>query len=54
MKKLPDLVSNAYFLLGQDWIETKKLWDKQGSNIPPVMINCMQQDSDSSQSHVFI
>ena len=37
-EKLPDLVSNAYFLLGQDWIETKKLWDKEGSNIPPVMI----------------
>jgi len=37
-EKLPDLVSNAYFLLGYDWIETKKLWDKKGSQIPPVMI----------------
>ncbi len=37
-EKLPDLISNAYFLLGQDWIETKKLWDKQESKIPPVMI----------------
>ena len=37
-EKLPDLISNAYFLLGQDWLETKKLWDKKGSNIPPVMI----------------
>ena len=37
-EKLPDLIANAYFLLGQDWIETKKLWDKQGSRIPPVMI----------------
>lgn len=37
-EKLPDLISNAYFLLGQDWIETKKLWDEQGSKIPPVMI----------------
>lgn len=37
-EKLPDLVANAYFLLGQDWIETKKTWDKMGSMIPPVMI----------------
>ena len=37
-EKLPDLVTNAYWLLGQDWIETKKRWDKEGSKIPPVMI----------------
>jgi len=37
-EKLPDLVTNAYFLLGQDWIETKRFWDDSGSKIPPVMI----------------
>lgn len=37
-EKLPDLVTNAYWLLGQDWIETKKKWDEAGSKIPPVMI----------------
>ena len=37
-EKLPDLVTNAYFLLGQDWIATKKLWDKMQSQVPPVMI----------------
>ncbi len=37
-EKLPNLVENAYFLLGQDWLETKKAWDKAGSSIPPVMI----------------
>jgi len=37
-EKLPDLVTNAYLLLGQDWIETKKLWDEKGSKVPPVMI----------------
>ena len=37
-EKLPDLVSNAYILLGQDWIETKKFWDEKKSKIPPVMI----------------
>ena len=37
-EKLPDLVTNAYMLLGQDWTETKKEWDKSNSDIPPVMI----------------
>ena len=35
---LPDLVKNAYFLLGQDWIATKQEWDKSNSTVPPVMI----------------
>ena len=35
---LPDLVGNAYWLLGKDWIKTKETWDKHGSIIPPVMI----------------
>ena len=33
---LPDLVSNAYYLLGLDWLETKKAW--QDRPTPPVMI----------------
>ena len=33
---LPDLVTNAYYLLGLDWLETKKLWERQLT--PPVMI----------------
>ena len=37
-EKLPDLVANAYFLLGHDWVETKKAWDEKRSRIPPVMI----------------
>ena len=36
--KLRDLIRNAYMLLGQDWLVTKKRWDKDGSRIPPVMI----------------
>ena len=35
---LPDLVSNAYLLLGYDWRETKKAWDKKKAKTPPVMI----------------
>ncbi len=33
---LPDLIANAYTLLGSDWQETKKLWSDLGT--PPVMI----------------
>ncbi|MEX2171413.1 MAG: DEAD/DEAH box helicase family protein [Pirellulales bacterium] len=35
---LPQLVGNAYYLLGVDWLETKKRWEKEGSPTPPVMI----------------
>ena len=35
---LPDLVKNAYFALGNDWLETKKVWKKEKSQVPPVMI----------------
>jgi type III restriction enzyme len=35
---LPDLVMHAYYLLGKDWLETKKQWKKQGHPTPPVMI----------------
>lgn len=38
-EELPDLVTNAYLLLGQDWSATKKQWDEKGSKIPPVMIS---------------
>ena len=35
---LPDLVTNAYYLLGKDWLETKNRWEKENSKVPPVMI----------------
>lgn len=35
---LPDLVTNAYYLLGQDWRETKSAWEKAKYDTPPVMI----------------
>lgn len=35
---LPDLVVNAYYLLGVDWLEAAKVWEKQGFKTPPVMI----------------
>ena len=35
---LPDLVTNAYYLLGYDWREAAKAWEKAGCHTPPVMI----------------
>ena len=37
-EKLPDLVANAYMLLGYDWLATKTRWAENNSKIPPVMI----------------
>lgn len=35
---LPSLVSNAYYLLGKDWLETANAWAKEGVKTPPVLI----------------
>ena len=35
---LPDLVTNGYYLLGKDWLETAKAWEERGQKTPPVMI----------------
>jgi len=35
---LPDIVTQAYTLLGQDWLETKNDWARVGHPVPPVMI----------------
>jgi type III restriction enzyme len=35
---LPDLVTNAYLLLGTDWLETQRKWKKLRYPTPPVMI----------------
>lgn len=36
---LPDLVTSAYQLLGQDWLEAARAWKAQGLVTPPVMIS---------------
>jgi type III restriction enzyme len=46
---LPDLVTNAYYLLGKDWLETKKDWEKVGHRIPPVMITVANRTETSSR-----
>ncbi|TWU46499.1 BPTD_3080 family restriction endonuclease [Rubripirellula reticaptiva] len=35
---LPDIVTQAYTLLGQDWLETRKDWESVGHPVPPVLI----------------
>ncbi len=35
---LPSLITNAYYLLGYDWRETKRAWEQSGHKVPPVMI----------------
>lgn len=35
---LPDIVTHAYTLLGQHWLETKRDWESVGHPVPPVLI----------------
>jgi len=46
---LPDLVINAYYLLGKDWLETKKAWENAGHKVPPVMITVANRTETSSR-----
>ncbi len=46
---LPDLVTNAYYLLGQDWLEAKNKWDDIGHKVPPVMITVANRVETSAR-----
>ncbi|MDD4431695.1 MAG: DEAD/DEAH box helicase family protein [Bacteroidales bacterium] len=46
---LPDLVSNAYYLLGKDWLETRNSWLKEGHTVPPAMITVANRTETSSR-----
>jgi type III restriction enzyme len=46
---LPDLIKNAYFVLGKDWSETRKEWCKEKSAIPPVMITVCNRTETASR-----
>jgi len=46
---LPDLLTNAYYLLGKDWLETKKRWESEGHQVPPVMITVANRTETSSR-----
>ena len=46
---LPDLLINAYYLLGKDWLVAKEEWEKVGHNVPPVMITVANRTETSSR-----
>jgi len=51
---LPDLVLNAYYLLGYDWRETLKAWRAAGLRTPPVMISvCNRTETAARVKHAF-
>jgi len=51
---LPDLVLNAYYLLGYDWRETWKKWEENGHPTPPVMITvCNRTETAARVKHAF-
>jgi type III restriction enzyme len=51
---LPDLVLNAYYLLGYDWREVWKAWREAGQPTPPVMITvCNRTQTAARVKHAF-
>ncbi|HOP78358.1 MAG TPA: DEAD/DEAH box helicase family protein [Thermogutta sp.] len=53
-ERLPDLVLNAYYLLGYDWRETLKAWQAAGHLTPPVMITvCNRTETAARVKHAF-
>jgi len=46
---LPDLIKNAYLLLGKDWKTTKDSWVQEGHKVPPVMITVANTTYTSSR-----
>ena len=49
---LPDLVLNGYYLLGYDWREAMKAWDKANMPTPPVMITvCNRTETAARVKH---
>ncbi|MFO7726665.1 MAG: hypothetical protein R6V45_14105, partial [Oceanipulchritudo sp.] len=51
---LPDLVLNAYYLLGYDWREAWKAWNEADLPTPPVMITvCNRTETAARVKHAF-
>lgn len=51
---LPDLVLNAYYLLGYDWRETWTAWNEAHLPTPPVMITvCNRTETAARVKHAF-
>jgi len=53
-ESLPQLVTNAYYLLGRDWLEHRKDWEAAGAPTPPVMITvCNRTETAARIRHAF-
>ena len=51
---LPDLVTNAYYLLGYDWRQTAANWREEGHPTPPVMITVANRTETAARiKHAF-
>ena len=51
---LPDLLLQAYYLLGKDWLETYKSWQEAGAPTPPVMITVANRTETAARiKHAF-
>ncbi len=51
---LPDLVLNAYYLLGYDWREAQRAWAAADLRTPPVMITvCNRTETAARVKHAF-
>jgi len=51
---LPDLVLNAYYLLGYDWQQTRRHWTEAGHATPPVMITVANRTETAARvKHAF-
>lgn len=46
---LPDLITDAYYLLGKDWLETANAWKKSGFKTPPVMISVVNRTETAAR-----
>ncbi len=50
---LPDLVANAYYLLGYDWQDAAQNWQKEGHPTPPVMITVANRTETAARINHF-
>ncbi len=51
---LPELVQNAYALLGYDWRETARAWAEEGHEAPPVLLTvCNSTQTAARIEHFF-
>lgn len=50
---LPELVQQAYVLLGADWVETARRWKEAGHDVPPVMLTVCNRTQTAARIENF-